>query len=148
MSVTAHLMSPSWTVGGNWPNQGEIDIVEGVHNTPRNQMTLHTGAGCSANGRGNGILNPVAASCQGNNGCGFVESSSDSYANVNRLGGGTWAMEWNANGISIWWWDSLNGRLYLILSCPQVIEADHVPQHPVPPCSPTAPTHPAGAHRR
>ncbi|KAG8957382.1 hypothetical protein FRC03_010207 [Tulasnella sp. 419] len=36
-----------WTVGPNWPNGGEIDILENVHDTPNNHMTLHTAAGCT-----------------------------------------------------------------------------------------------------
>lgn len=36
-----------WEVGANWPNQGEIDILEGANDVSPNQATLHTGAGCS-----------------------------------------------------------------------------------------------------
>lgn len=34
-----------WYCGPNWPNGGEVDIVEGVNGAERNQMTLHTGEG-------------------------------------------------------------------------------------------------------
>ena len=34
-----------WEVGDDWPNQGEVDIVEGVNNVSPNQATLHTAAG-------------------------------------------------------------------------------------------------------
>ncbi|KAG5640368.1 hypothetical protein DXG03_008893, partial [Asterophora parasitica] len=33
-----------WTVGGDWPNQGEIDILEGVNDQGPNAATLHTNA--------------------------------------------------------------------------------------------------------
>ena len=35
------------TAGPNWPYGGEIDILEGVHNNENNQVTWHTGPGCS-----------------------------------------------------------------------------------------------------
>lgn len=35
-----------WLVGPNWPNDGEIDIIEGVNNQVGNDMTLHTGKLC------------------------------------------------------------------------------------------------------
>ena len=36
-----------WEVGDDWPNQGEVDILEGVNNVSPNQATLHTGSGCA-----------------------------------------------------------------------------------------------------
>lgn len=36
-----------WTVGPNWPNGAEIDIIEGVNNAKVNQLTLHTGESTS-----------------------------------------------------------------------------------------------------
>ncbi|RYY77614.1 glycosyl hydrolase family protein [archaeon] len=32
-----------WTVGSNWPYNGEIDVIENIHESNVNQQTLHTG---------------------------------------------------------------------------------------------------------
>ena len=37
-----------WTSGMKWPDQGEIDIIEGVNKMTYNQMALHTLPGCTA----------------------------------------------------------------------------------------------------
>jgi hypothetical protein len=39
--------SAFWTNGPNWPNGGEIDILEGVNDYTNNQATVHTSAGCT-----------------------------------------------------------------------------------------------------
>lgn len=38
-----------WTVGPDWPNNGEIDIIEGINNITNNQMTFHTGPTTTCN---------------------------------------------------------------------------------------------------
>lgn len=35
-----------WSLGGDWPNGGEIDIVEGVHQQSHNHASIHTSNGC------------------------------------------------------------------------------------------------------
>jgi hypothetical protein len=36
-----------WTYGPHWPNNGEIDILEGVYAMDYDQITLHVGEGCT-----------------------------------------------------------------------------------------------------
>uniref|UniRef100_A0A914D6Q1 GH16 domain-containing protein n=1 Tax=Acrobeloides nanus TaxID=290746 RepID=A0A914D6Q1_9BILA len=36
-----------WTYGPSWPNNGEIDILEGVYAMDYDQITLHVGDGCT-----------------------------------------------------------------------------------------------------
>ncbi|KAJ6490527.1 hypothetical protein DFH09DRAFT_834221, partial [Mycena vulgaris] len=43
-----------WENGPNWPNDGEVGIIEGVNNQGTNQVTLHTALG-SAFQRTNGL---------------------------------------------------------------------------------------------
>jgi len=78
-----------------WPAKGEIDIIEGVNETPNsiNTMTLHTSSNCSAVGR----------SCEGSNGCGVQSNQLDSYGRgFNQHDGGVYATEWTSSAIKIW----------------------------------------------
>lgn len=100
----------SWTVGPNWPNSGEIDIIEGVNQQSQNDMTLHTNSGCSITNTGNytgamGTSNcDVNAPGQATNaGCQIASQDSSTYgAGFNAASGGVYATEWTSNMISIW----------------------------------------------
>ncbi|ETN37396.1 uncharacterized protein HMPREF1541_08387 [Cyphellophora europaea CBS 101466] len=112
-----------WTVGPNWPNSGEIDIIEGVNSQSSNAMALHTSSGCSISaGGGNGsgwgnvgaqnamsgtIVTPncdVAAQGQAANaGCSIKSSDTSTYGSgFNAAGGGIYATEWTSSTIKIW----------------------------------------------
>ncbi|KAF7981756.1 hypothetical protein HWV62_31813 [Athelia sp. TMB] len=89
-----------WEVDeANWPNAGEIDIVEGVNNVTPNQSTLHTGPGCSipASGvaqYGTTVGTDCNANDNGNAGCGVKSPDTNSYGpTFNADGGGYYAME-------------------------------------------------------
>jgi hypothetical protein len=101
-----------WTVGNNWPYGGEIDIVEGVNNNQKNQMTLHTAPGCSispGNMAGTILQNSCDAFYNYNTGCGVQDWSTLSYgAGFNQAGGGVFATLWNDDGISIWFFSRNN----------------------------------------
>ncbi|EUC54841.1 glycoside hydrolase family 16 protein [Rhizoctonia solani AG-3 Rhs1AP] len=98
-----------WTVGSSWPTNGEIDILEGVHNQESNQMTLHTSSGCTLDTgllklKSSTILSKNCdAAANSNTGCAFLDSDKSSYgAGLNAAGGGAYAMLWDDDGISIW----------------------------------------------
>lgn len=100
-------------LGSNWPNNGEIDIIEGVNTQSVNQMTLHTSDGCTINNSGfTGTLETsncyVEASGQSTNaGCGILSSNTQSYGDgFNSAGGGVYATEWTSSGINIWFFSS------------------------------------------
>ncbi|CEL57827.1 putative glycosidase C21B10,07 OS=Schizosaccharomyces pombe (strain 972 / ATCC 24843) GN=SPBC21B10.07 PE=3 SV=1 [Rhizoctonia solani AG-1 IB] len=102
-----------WTVGDNWPNNGEIDILENVNLATANQYTLHTGPNSTCTLDTNPIakykstsnmMGKVCASKEGDNaGCGFSDPEPASYGEAfNKAGGAVIAMEWTKTGIRIW----------------------------------------------
>ena len=52
-----------WTSAFKWPDQGEIDIVEGINKMTSNQMALHTLAGCNAATGTNAVNQPAITNC-------------------------------------------------------------------------------------
>ncbi|KAI4251471.1 MAG: hypothetical protein LQ352_004833, partial [Teloschistes flavicans] len=89
-----------WMTGPNWPNSGEIDIIEGVNTGSQNQMTMHTSGGCSLAGN----------DCQGNLGCPIKPTQSNNYGtNMNNAGAGVYAMEWTSSAINIWYFPRDHG---------------------------------------
>ncbi|RAH50767.1 glycoside hydrolase family 16 protein [Aspergillus brunneoviolaceus CBS 621.78] len=98
-----------WLLGSNWPNNGEIDIIEGVNQQTNDLMTLHTSDGCSIDNSGfTGTLTTSncyvdAAGQSSNAGCSITSPSSQSYGtSFNSLGGGVYATEWTSSAINIW----------------------------------------------
>ncbi|KAJ7334248.1 glycoside hydrolase family 16 protein [Mycena albidolilacea] len=99
-----------WTVGPNWPNGGEIDIIEGVGDSDSNQMTLHTSGGCSLDTgaasqfTGQHTNHPSCASGGADNdGCGVTDLSAHVYGHAfNLLAGGVYAHTVAPSGIKIW----------------------------------------------
>ena len=100
----------SWLIGPNWPNSGEIDIIEGVNDGAHNAMTLHTSDGCSIidDGRFTGTLSTTncyvnAPGQSANVGCDIQNQDTQSYGNdFNAVSGGVIATEWTSSEINIW----------------------------------------------
>jgi len=99
-----------WTCGPDWPNNGEIDVIENVHDATVNQQTLHTGAGCSEASESTSLFTGAWAgspNCDvyqtGNSGCGII-GTKDSYGNAfNTHRGGVYAMEWTNGHIQVFY---------------------------------------------
>ena len=97
-------------VGPSWPNEGEIDIIEGVNENSNNAMTLHTSDGCSItnNNAFSGTLTTTdcyinAPGQISNAGCDIQDQRSSSYGNIlNANGGGVYATQWTSSDINIW----------------------------------------------
>ncbi|KZT20534.1 glycoside hydrolase family 16 protein [Neolentinus lepideus HHB14362 ss-1] len=101
-----------WEVGADWPNEGEIDIIEGVNGAAPNQVTLHTGTGCSMPSARAQTGTTTTTSCASSNaddsGCG-VRAAGDlkdaSFgAGFNAGGGGWYALERTPSTLKIWFW--------------------------------------------
>ncbi|GAA5928419.1 glycoside hydrolase family 16 protein [Sporobolomyces koalae] len=96
-----------WMVGDNWPYGGEVDLIEGVHDSTQNQMTLHTAPGCTLTTpmQASGAI--LATDCNAfvdfNIGCGVQDTSKSSYGSGwNDAGGGVSVTQFDETGISIW----------------------------------------------
>ncbi|TFK50003.1 endo-1,3(4)-beta-glucanase-like protein [Heliocybe sulcata] len=104
------------TLESDWPNAGEVDIVEGVNDQTPNQSTLHTSAGCTMP---DGIAQTGTVSSQdcnvadnGNSGCGVKAPSTNSYGpDFNSNGGGWYAMERTTSFIKVWFWARNDGSV-------------------------------------
>lgn len=95
-----------WQNGPNWPEGGEIDILEGVNDFTQNQVSIHTGVGCTIPSDTNdkqlatlttGSFDSYDCSSAdtSNQGCGARDETNDnSYgANFNSVNGGVYASE-------------------------------------------------------
>ncbi|KAF9699235.1 hypothetical protein EKO04_003150 [Ascochyta lentis] len=98
-----------WMFGPNWPNQGEIDIYEGVHINTYNQATLHTSPGCvpsvgPGGETGHRVGNADCGADSGFGGCGVASNISTSYGTAfNANGGGVYAALLTNSGIKVWY---------------------------------------------
>ncbi|KAJ5613371.1 hypothetical protein N7510_006565 [Penicillium lagena] len=93
-----------WSVGKEWPQDGEIDIIEGVNLQEHNEIVMHTGGTCSLTDQGmTGVVNATGCGEElGPVGC-VVEGDKGSYGtSFNRQGGGVYAMEWTNEFLKIW----------------------------------------------
>lgn len=112
---------PAWWTTSvlGWPEFGEIDIIEGVHDNEHNQVAWHTANGCaldpgekfsgeiSRKGFINGTIadatNCFANMTDGNIGCSITDWSRASYGPYfDQQGGGVFVMKWDENGIAVW----------------------------------------------
>lgn len=116
---------PSWWFLGDvspqgiWPgNGGEVDVLEFVHGTEFNSMTLHTAPGCvvdnSSSSSSSGVFQGSLANADCNAGAGSLGCSVATPAHThtgglatagpafNAQGGAVYAMLWTAVGVSVY----------------------------------------------
>lgn len=93
-----------WTVGKEWPQDGEIDIIEGVNLQDHNEIVMHTAGTCALTDTGmSGTVNATGCGEElGTVGC-VIEGQTGSYGtSFNNNGGGVYAMEWTEEFVKIW----------------------------------------------
>ncbi|CAE6438018.1 unnamed protein product [Rhizoctonia solani] len=93
----------------NWPVNGEVDILEGVHDQPPNHSALHTVDGCLVAPTRTMTGSVVATNCSWlhnyNQGCPVQWDRQDSYRPpLNKMGAGWFVTERTEKRISIWFW--------------------------------------------
>ncbi|GAA5923662.1 uncharacterized protein JCM15063_003720 [Sporobolomyces koalae] len=100
-----------WSTGENWPQGGEIDIVEYVSHQTMNSFSVHTGEGCWAGTSGYTghamLASQNALNCNADataaQGCGFRTKRKDTAGiGANANGGGVYVLEWSSAGIKAW----------------------------------------------
>ncbi|KAJ9610217.1 hypothetical protein H2200_004994 [Cladophialophora chaetospira] len=98
-----------WTLGPNWPHNGEIDIMEGVNLLQYDASTLHAAPNCTIAGDPRYMTGQLSSTndCayypDDNIGCGVTSKSNTSYgAGFNAVGGGIYAMQWTTEYIRVW----------------------------------------------
>ncbi|KAL2133769.1 hypothetical protein VTI74DRAFT_1706 [Chaetomium olivicolor] len=93
-----------WMFGPDWPNSGEIDIIEGVNGATSNSVSLHTGLGCNITNFGAAAGTALSrSSCYSNEGCSQKTQATDNFGpGFNAGGGGVYALEWTDTVIQVW----------------------------------------------
>ncbi|KAK7435774.1 hypothetical protein VKT23_011621 [Stygiomarasmius scandens] len=104
-----------FTQGQQWPQQGEIDIVENVNLATKNQYSLHSGATsgtCMAAQTSNQTGTTTNNNCtvvpelDQNTGCVTQDSSDNSFGQgFADNGGGVYAALWDENGVAMWFFE-------------------------------------------
>ncbi|KAL4068802.1 glycoside hydrolase family 16 protein [Scleroderma yunnanense] len=97
-------------VGANWPNQGEVDIVEGVNDQTPNLSSMHTGANCTMPTSRIMTGTSVGTNCDvyetNNSGCGVDINDNNSFGpSFNGIGGGWYAIERTSSFVKIFFWE-------------------------------------------
>ncbi|WRT65338.1 uncharacterized protein IL334_002281 [Kwoniella shivajii] len=104
----------SYGKGATWPQQGEIDTIEGVNMGYSNQMALHTEDGCAITTSSSAYTGTVNdTSCyyedNDNSGCAITDTNYKSYGSeFATAGGGVFVTELSTEGISIWFFTRSN----------------------------------------
>ncbi|KAJ5563064.1 Endo-1-3(4)-beta-glucanase [Penicillium sp. DV-2018c] len=99
------------TDGYNWPENGEIDVLETTNQGSHgNEVTLHTTKGCKMDVKRKQTGQTILDNCNsgGNAGCGVIGDESTYGEAMNKRGGGVYALELRHEGIRAWFFSRLD----------------------------------------
>lgn len=98
-----------WTLGPDWPDGGEIDIIEGINQMPSNQYAMHTTPGCFHTTPPEQTGTSSLVDCSQASGCLVAENAPNSFqSGFAAAGGGVYAAQFDYTGIFIWFWSRPN----------------------------------------
>lgn len=94
-----------WSVGPSWPENGEIDIIEGVNKNPGNEVVLHTSGSCAVSKQDmtGDLTSTECGEASGTIGCVVKGANGTTGTPFNEKGGGVYAMERSPDFIKIWY---------------------------------------------
>ncbi|TIA64885.1 hypothetical protein D6C77_01098 [Aureobasidium pullulans] len=104
-----------WLLGPDWPRNGEIDIIEGVHTSTTNTISMHTDSNCTIAGSGQtGLF--TSSNCDhaanDNSGCGSVANNTATPNNYGKAlsdnNGGVYITEWTSAYVRVWFFPRNN----------------------------------------
>ncbi|KAF9004222.1 concanavalin A-like lectin/glucanase domain-containing protein [Cyathus striatus] len=97
-----------WTfgTGKEWPDSGEIDIIEAINLMTHNQIALHTIPGCMLTAPPDQYTGTMLNDdCSQDRGCIVAENKPNSYGEgFNQAGGGVFATQIDETGVFVWFW--------------------------------------------
>ncbi|KFZ01565.1 hypothetical protein V500_00696 [Pseudogymnoascus sp. VKM F-4518 (FW-2643)] len=97
-----------WTSGPDWPNSGEIDIIEAINLQKTPITTLHSGTSCTVANTGS-AAGSVLTNANCNTGCSQSTTDTQAYGDgFNAVKGGAYATQWTTAGIAIWFFPRAN----------------------------------------
>ena len=92
-----------WMVGPNWPNDGEIDIIEGVNDQSTNAGVVVQNVSGIQGSMQTSNCDVNAPDQAQNAGCSVIAESGLTFgAGFNAANGGVYATQWTSEQISIW----------------------------------------------
>ncbi|KAK0211278.1 glycoside hydrolase family 16 protein [Desarmillaria ectypa] len=137
-----------WFTGANWPDDGEIDVVEGVNYYTKNIVSIHSGDGCYMSDWSLSSLVRASLIVEGDSncnarvsetGCGCSLDSTASFGlPFNEADGGVYGLEFTKSGINMYFWNTGSVPQDIVNGSPNPSTWEAVIQYGADACDPTS----------